>query len=120
MLRLSFTGQDNDVMKKYEFYLPIERNLYKSFWLVYYPFQIRGIVIAATKVPINDIWTILVVNTQNRNIEWVPRNFGDPEAEKEMKKYQDTPIFEEIELREEERRESLQIIFESNFEWKAL
>jgi hypothetical protein len=119
ILRLSFTGQDNNVMKKYEFYLPVETNLYRSFWLVYYPFQVKGIVIAAAKNP-SDLWTILFINTHNKSIEWVPRNFGDPEAEKRMKRYQDTPIFEEVALTEKEKRESFHTLFESNFEWRAL
>jgi hypothetical protein len=114
MLRLSFTGQDNNVMK-YEFYLPLEKNLFKSFKLIYYPFHSTGIIVDADAD--RGTYNLLMIDLQSNEFMELPQDFKDPGAEKDMKHNGGGPIFREVSLERNERRQSFKIIFEAEYPW---
>jgi hypothetical protein len=114
-------GQDNNVMKKdQEFYLPLERNLWKSFHLNYSQYKRRGIVVAIEKdkQSNNDKpWNILMINLYDNSLWWTPQHFRDSDTEAIIRDRGGKDFFKKIKLNEEERKQSFKVLFEDNFVW---
>jgi hypothetical protein len=110
--------------KSQEFYLPLERNLWKCFYLNYGQYRRRGIVIAVKQLDYKSAthqpWNLLVINLWDNSLWWTPQHFRDPDTEAIIRDRGGKDSLKRIKLNEEERRKSFQILFEDNFVWSSL